>query len=118
MAYLQDHAPSEWAAVVWIDRWHASVAKRSDGHPAIVDVLRDDETESAYVNRVAALAQGCGRLMILGPDDERLELDRACLLGHPDLFVDVEGALPTTPAELFDRLRLLEGDELARPRGG
>jgi hypothetical protein len=111
--------PGPIAAVVWIDHWHALVARRQLGRQAIVDLERAAEPEAAYVRRVAEAARDCGRLMILGPDDERLELGREyrSIHGEADSFVEVEAAPSTTFAQLLDRLRLLEGDELAGPVG-
>jgi hypothetical protein len=119
VSVVAQHDPGLAAAVVWIDHQHALVARRQAGRQAIVDVVRFAEPEASYVHRVAEAAMDTSRLMIIGPDDERLELDRAYaeIHGRSDLFVDVEAAPSISASELLDRLRLLEGDEHALPRG-
>lgn len=107
------------AAVVWLDRWHAFVARRDHGAAAIVDIDRGIESEGEYLVRVAQITDDCDRVMILGPDDDRLALGREYVAHHPREVValDIETSVSASPAELFDRLRLLEGDERARPVG-
>lgn len=119
MSVATQPVPGPLAAVVWIDHWHALVARRRDGRQAIVDVERAAEPEAAFVHRVAEVAKDCSRLMILGPDEERLEVDREyiALHGRLDFFVEVEAASSASPADLLDRLRLLEGDDRALPVG-
>jgi hypothetical protein len=107
------------AAVVWLDHWHALVARRDNGARAIVDVDRGGESEGEYLVRVARVTDDCDRLMILGPDDDRVALGREFVAHHDReaVALDIEASLAASPAELFDRLRLLEGDELACPAG-
>lgn len=107
------------AAVVWLDHWHAFVARRDHGAAAIVDVERGVESEWQYLFRVARITDDCNRVMILGPDDDRLALGREFVAHHEReaVAVDIEASVSASPAELFDRLRLLEGDDLARPAG-
>ena len=107
------------AAVVWLDHWHALVARRDHGAAAIVDVDRGVESESEYIVRVASVTDDCDRVMILGPDDDRLAFGREFVAHHEReaVALDIEASVGASPAELFDRLRLLEGDELARPVG-
>jgi spermidine synthase len=107
------------AAVVWLDRWHAFVARRDQGAAAIVDVERGDQSEGEYLVRVARMTDDCDRVMILGPGDDRLAFGREYVAHHPREVValDIETSVSASPAELFDRLRLLEGDERARPVG-
>ena len=112
MSVLTHQVSGPLAAVVWIDHWHALVARRQAGERAIVDLVRAAEPEAAYVRRVAEAASDCSRLMILGPDDERLKFDREfeSIHGWTDLFVEVEASPGTSATELLDRLRLLEGE--------
>ena len=107
------------AAVVWLDHWHAFVARRDHGSAAIVDVDRAGQSEGEYLVRVARMTDDCDRVMILGPGDDRLDFGREYVADHGRRVValDVEVSVSASPAELFDRLRLLEGDELARPVG-
>ena len=67
--------PRSHAAVVWLDHWHALVARRDDGARTIVDVDRDADPEAEYLVRVAR-DDDCDRVMILGPDDDRLAFGR------------------------------------------
>ncbi|HEY8239113.1 MAG TPA: hypothetical protein VIF63_06735, partial [Candidatus Limnocylindrales bacterium] len=95
------------------------VARRDAGHRAIVGIERDADPVHDYLLRVARAAEDCDRVMILGPGDDRLEFEHEyeILYRRGDRLVDVEVRPATTNAELIDRLRLLEGDELARPAG-
>ena len=115
MAGRMQHAH---AAVVWLDHWHAQVARRDHGAVAIVDLERGIEAERDFVARVAHMTDDCDRLMILGPGDDRLELQRACV-GHrgPEIALDIEASPAPSVCELRDRLRLLEGDEPGAPAG-
>ena len=105
------------AAVVWVDRWHALVARRVDGRPAIVEVTREADPEPAYLRRVAEEAHDCPRLIVLGPDEDRLAFDRQyeTLFVRPDRFVEVEACPRCSSSELLDRLRFIEGDGSADP---
>ena len=107
------------AAVVWLDHWHALVARRDHGAATIVDVDRGGESEWEYLDRVTRVTDDCDRVMILGPGDDRLALGREVVAHHDReaVALDIEASVGASPAELFDRLRLLEGDELARPVG-
>lgn len=107
------------AAVVWLDHWHALVARRDRGAASIVDVDRVGESEAEYLARVAGMTDDCDRVMILGPGDDRLAFGREYVAHHRRdvVALDIEASVSATPSELFDRLRLLEGDEFARPVG-
>ena len=111
--------PVPHAAVVWLDHWHALVARREAGHRAVVGIDRDAEPVHDYLLRVARAAEDCDRVMILGPGDDRLEFEHeyATLYRRGDRLIDIELRLAASNAELIDRLRLLEGDELALPAG-
>jgi hypothetical protein len=98
------------AVVVWLDHWHAFVARRAEGRCAIVAVEREDDPELAYLGRVADVAGDCPRVMILGPDDDRLAFDHDYELrfARRDRFVEIEASPWSSSGELLDRLRLLE----------
>ena len=51
------------------------------------------------------------RVVILGPDDERLALEReyVTIYRHPDRLVDLEAQATADRAHLLARLRELEG---------
>jgi hypothetical protein len=105
--------PDRLAVVVWLDHWHAYVARHRDGHDGIVEVVRDADPEPAFLHRVATVAADCPRVIILGPDDDRLAFDREyeSTYRRPDRFVEVEACPWATSSELLDRLRLLEGGD-------
>lgn len=105
------------AAIVWLDHWHALVARRDDGTAAVVDVDRGAATEQDFLDEVTRLTDDCDRLMILGPGSSRATFAETYVHRHGrDLVsVDVEASVSASPSELFDRLRLLEGDEAVRP---
>jgi len=109
-------APDRFAVVVWLDHWHAFVARHGHGPNAVVEVARDADPEAAYLRRVASLASDCPRVVILGPDDDRLAFDREyeSMYARPDRFIEVEASPWPTSAGLLDRLRMLE-DEPAWP---
>ena len=99
------------AVVVWLDHWHAFVARREEGRNAIVEVDRDADTEARYLRRVAEVTGDCPRMMILGPDDDRLAFDREyeSLYERTDRFLELEACPWPTSSGLLDRLRLLDG---------
>ena len=107
------------AVVVWLDHWHARIARSELGRRAVIEIDREAESEAAYLQRVAEAARDGRRLMVLGPDDERLRFDRQyeALYARRDRFVEVEAAPAVSPAELIDRLRLLEGKGVSSPTG-
>ena len=112
MSVMPYPVPAPVAVVVWLDHWHAFIARRSHGPNAIVEVARDAEPEARYLRRVAEVASDCRRVMILGPDDDRVAFDREyeSLYERSDRFVEVEACPWPTSSGLLDRLRLLEDD--------
>ena len=107
------------AAVVWLDHWHALVARRDDGRSGIIDVDRGAAATDDYLMRLAQVTDDCDRVMILGPGDDRLAFAREYVAHHRHDLVamDIEASASASRSELFDRLRLLEGDERACPVG-
>jgi hypothetical protein len=101
------------SAVVWVDGWHALVARSLGGRPGVTEVDREADSEHDYLLRVARAADDCDRLMILGPGRARtaFEHEYAILFGDQRRFVDAETAPPTTARELIDRLHVLDPDE-------
>jgi hypothetical protein len=110
------HDPGPHAAVVWVDGWHALVARSEEGRRTVTEVDREASPVLDYLLRVARETDDCDLLMILGPGDTRLAFEReyVALYRRPDRLVDVEAAATTTPTDLMDRLRFL--DAQARPR--
>lgn len=99
------------AAVIWVDGWHAIVARSEHGKRVITEVDRDADPEALYLLRVARQADDCDRVMILGPDATRLAFEReyVALYRRPDRLVDIEAAPSASTVELLDRLRWLDG---------
>lgn len=99
------------AAVIWVDGWHAIVARTEHGRRVLTEVDREADPESQYLLRVARQADDCDRVMILGPDRTRLAFEReyVALYRRPDRLVDVEAAASANTVELLDRLRWLDG---------
>jgi hypothetical protein len=98
------------AVVVWLDHWHAFVARRAEGRCAIVEVGRDADPDADYLSRIAEVAGDCPRVMILGPDRDMLAFDQdyEARYAREDRFIDLEACPWPTSAGLLDRLRLLE----------
>lgn len=99
------------AAVVWLDHWHALVARRDAGTTAVVDVDRGVATDQEFLDEVARLTDDCDRLMILGPGKDRILFGSEYTARHGphEVVVDIEASVSASPFELYDRLRLLEG---------
>ncbi|HTK45469.1 MAG TPA: hypothetical protein VL749_08985 [Patescibacteria group bacterium] len=112
MHTLEQHVPAQ-AAVIWVDTWHALIARTDHGRPTVTEVDRVAESEHDYFQRVAREAEDCDRLMLLGPATtwQAFELEYCTVFRRVDRFVEAETAAPTTPRELVERLRLLEPDE-------
>jgi hypothetical protein len=100
------------AAVAWID----------DRHAVVVDMDRSGRTASCTIQRqgapleryLALVADAIGdreRVLILGPSDARLELEReyVAIYHRPDRLIDVEPAGPIGTMDLTRRLRELAG---------
>ena len=105
------HGPH--AAVIWVDGWHALVARRDHGRPKLTEVDREADPMHDYFVRVAREADDCERLMILGPVGTvaPFEHEYEALYRRSDRFVDAESAASTTERELLERLLLLDPDE-------
>lgn len=104
-----DVGPS--AAVVWVDGWHALVARTDHGVRGIIEVDREADSVHEYLLHVARQAQDCDRLMIVGPGDSAVEFGREyeALYERHSRLIDVEAAASVTWTDLIDRLRLLDG---------
>jgi hypothetical protein len=100
------------SAVVWIDQRHAYVARMSpEGliETQTLDLGTDDETLD--LARVVHAIGDHARVVILGPDNARLALEReyVTIYHRPERLVDVEPAGPIEETDLVDRLRELAG---------
>jgi len=105
------HPANTHAAVVWVDGWHALVARSDAGQRTITEVDREADAELEYLHNIARATHDCERLMILGPDPARLAFEReyVALYQRPDRLIETEAAAPTTERDLLGRLRFLDG---------
>ena len=102
--------PGHSAAVVWLDRSHALIARAHQGLPAVTEIDCEQDLEANYLLRVAREAQGCDRVVIMGPDASRIAFEReyVALYRRPDRLIDV-GLVSTPEArDLVRQLRLIE----------
>jgi hypothetical protein len=101
------------AAVIWVDGWHALVARKDHDRRTVAEVDREADPVADYLLRVAREADDCDRLMIIGPPEVRLAFEReyVSLYRRPDRLIDAETAASASPRELLDRLSLLDWDE-------
>lgn len=99
------------AGAVFIDHWHALVARSENPRPIVTDVTRDLETEPEFLLKVARETSDCDRIVVMGPDDQRLAFEReyVSLYQRPDRLLDDEAIATATRFDLLDRLRILEG---------
>ena len=106
LAVPADHA----AAVVWLDRRHALVARAQDGHSIVSEVERDTDLEPEYLLRVIHAAADCDRVVVMGPDAARIDFEReyVALYRRPDRLIDVGYASQPARSELVEQLQLVE----------
>lgn len=102
--------PTRRAAIVWLDRHHAFVARKHDGHCVVTEVDRDADAEPDYLLRVVHEAADCERLVISGPDSARIDLEReyVSLYRRPDRLIDLGVSFQPLPRDLVEQLALLE----------
>ena len=99
------------AGVVYVEPWHAMVARSGDTAPVVTSLERARETAAEFLGRVAHETTDCDRLVVMGPGAERLAFEReyVTIYQRPDRLVDDEPAAQATRFDLLDRLRVLEG---------
>lgn len=102
--------PGHQAAVVWLDRSHALVARGLAGHARITEVERASDTEPSYLLRIIHEAVGCDRLVVMGPDASRVAFEReyVSIYRRPDRLIDIGQMADPRGADLVDALRMLE----------
>lgn len=98
------------AAVIWLDRYHALVARAHAGHAAVTEVDRDLDPEPVYLHRVLDEAADCDRLVVMGTDAARIAFEReyVALYRRPDRLIDVGRLEAPRVADLVDQLRMLD----------
>jgi hypothetical protein len=111
----QGDAPQHGAAVIWLDRSHALVARAREGRAAVTAVDRAFEPESMYLHRVLNEAADCDRLVVMGPDSARIAFEReyVALYRRPDRLIDVGTSITPRESDLVDQLRMLEPSLIA-----
>lgn len=102
--------PEHAAAVIWLDRSHALVARAHAGRAAITEVDRDLDPEPMFLHRILHVAADCDRLVVMGPDAARIAFEReyVALYHRPDRLIDVGRVDPPRQSDLVDQLRMLD----------
>lgn len=98
------------AAVAWIDRRHAVIARTDGRRPTSVTIVAGpDPTRRPFLARVVDEIGDRERVMVLGSDEMRVELEReyVAVSHRPDRLLDVERAGPPGEGELLERLERL-----------
>jgi hypothetical protein len=101
-------------AVTWIDSTRAVIARTAATGGVSVEVV-PHQVLAGTAPYLARVVDGIGdrdRILILGPDAMRVELEReyVTIYHRPDRLLDVEASGPTEQAELVRRLEVLTGD--------
>jgi len=96
-------------AVTWIDAGHAIVARSQDGGARITTVEAEPGAGSPDLAKVVDAIGDPDRILILGPDAMRVELEREYVAIHrrPERLLDVERDERHDEATLVRRLREL-----------
>ena len=101
-------------AVTWIDPSRAIVARTArSGGVAVRTVRREPVAgRGGFLARVVDEIGDRDRVVILGPDAMRVELEReyVTIYHRPDRILDVEASGPTGQDELVRRLEALTAD--------
>ena len=98
------------SAVAWIDEREALIAGlAADGIVSTCRVERGDLPEARYLASVVRVIGDRERVVILGPGDMRLALEReyVTIYRRPDRLVDVEPAAAVGEQDLVERVRAL-----------
>ncbi|HET7182213.1 MAG TPA: hypothetical protein VFI15_08290 [Candidatus Limnocylindrales bacterium] len=98
------------AAIVWLDRQHALIARAHEGHPTVTEVDREADPSVQYLLRVAHEAADCDRVVIAGPDSARLDFERAfvALYHRPDRLIDVGVSFQPRRHDLIEQLEMID----------
>lgn len=96
------------SAIAWIDGDQAIIARvGADGRESTCDITRGSLPEPAYLALVVRAIGDRQRVLILGPSDLRLGLEReyVSIYRRPDRLVDVEPSGPVDRETLIEQLR-------------
>ena len=100
------------AALIWLDRRHALVAREFTEGALVTEVDRDfAATESSYLLEIVRQAADTDRIVVMGPDGSRVAFEReyVSLYQRPERLVDAGDESEPNPRELVDRLRFILG---------
>jgi hypothetical protein len=102
--------PANRAAVVWLDRRHALVARVRGDHSVVTEVERDADPDTQYLLRVVHEAAGCDRVVIMGPDAARIDFEReyVTLYRRPDRLIDIGPSFEPGRHDLVEQLAMIE----------
>jgi len=109
-ATLERSAHVDSAAVVWVNRREAIVARLVDGREAVSWIVRRwTEPQASYLHRIVHEVGDRERVLMLGSEMALLELERAYVsMSHrPDRLVDVEPDRWTSRPAVLARLTSL-----------
>jgi hypothetical protein len=104
-------APRIPAALIWLDRSHALVARVRDGETVVTSIIRELDQEPQYLLRVAHEAEDCDRVLVTGADSVRVAFEReyVAVYRRPDRLLNGGAEDEPGPRAMADRLRLLTG---------
>ena len=104
------NAAEHAAAVIWLDRYHALVARAHAGRAAVTEIDRDLDPEPTYLHRILHEAADCDRLVVMGSDAARFAFEReyVALYRRPDRLIDVGRVDPPRGSDLVDHLRMID----------
>jgi hypothetical protein len=95
--------------VVFIEPWHATIARSGAHGPVVASLRRRHETRGQFLGRVAHEVQACQRLAVLGSGPDRLAFEREYvqLTHRPDVLVRDERAIEPEAADLISTLNAI-----------
>ncbi len=101
-------------AVTWIDPARAVIARTATSGGVALKTIRSESARgrAPFLARVVDEIGDRDRVLILGPDAMRVELEReyVSIYHRPDRILDVEASGPTGQDELVRRLEALTAD--------
>ena len=98
-------------AVTWIDSSRAVVVGTGGERPEVTTVAHEPVETIPFLARVVDAIGDRDRVLILGPDAMRVELEReyVSIYHRPDRLLDVEASGSADESELVRRLEVLTG---------
>ena len=97
------------AALIWLDRSHAFVARPRNGETAVTEVDRASDLEAQFLLRILHETADCERVLVTGSDAVRVAFEReyVAIYHRPDRLIDGGDEAEPAPRELADRLRFI-----------